>query len=88
LYEDESEGRFHSVMKYNTENYFHECVRSFDVIYYDLLVRITRARRLTPTARAVSGVPHCALPLGDPGALAGLPEIGRASGRDGVYRRV
>ncbi|KDR63812.1 MULTISPECIES: non-ribosomal peptide synthetase/type I polyketide synthase [Streptomyces] len=49
VYEDESEGRFHSVLKYNTDLFDPETVRRMAGHYVHLLDSMTRARPETPT---------------------------------------
>ncbi|MGW9368200.1 amino acid adenylation domain-containing protein, partial [Streptomyces albidoflavus] len=49
VYEDEAEGRFHSVLKYNTDLFDPETVRRMAGHYVHLLDSMTRARPETPT---------------------------------------
>ncbi|MFD5182819.1 amino acid adenylation domain-containing protein [Streptomyces sp. NPDC058372] len=49
VYEDEAEGRFHCVLKYNTDLFDPETVRRMAGHYVHLLDSLTRARPETPT---------------------------------------
>ncbi|QNE84165.1 amino acid adenylation domain-containing protein [Streptomyces rutgersensis] len=49
VYEDEAEGRFHAVLKYNTDLFDPETVRRMAGHYVHLLDSMTRARPDTPT---------------------------------------